>query len=577
MEKAALVKLIEVASGKRKADLVIKNCRVVDVYASRIIDGDIAICDGLIAGVGTYEGEETIDAGGAFAAPGFIDGHLHIESVHVPPEEMGRICVPHGTTTLIADPHEIVNVAGITGMKYMMDASDRTALDIKYMLPSCVPATPFEHAGAIVDAEAMKEVIDDPRILGIGEFMNYPGILNCADLDIDKLVLAQEKGMLVDGHSPNLTGLELNGYTAAGIHDDHECASLEEMEDRISRGMYVLMRYGTSCHDLPVLMKGITKENQRRLVLCTDDKQANTIFEKGHLEEHLHILTDYGIDPIAAIQMASLNAAECFRLFDRGAIAPGLRADIVLLNNLEDLTVTKVWIKGQLVAEDGKYILPVERQDITPVRGSCRVKDFSADRFKMQLKSDKVVTIDIMPGGVLTSKGTAVIKRDENGDFVYDPAEDIVKVAVVERHHETGNVATALLKGYGIKKGAIAITIAHDSHNIIVTGVNDQDMAFAVEELIKQEGGIVLVADGEVLWRVPMPIAGLMSDKPAEDLVPDLEKVDEVARGQLSISEAIDPVTTLCFMSLPVIPEVKLTDMGLFDVSIFSFIDLEAE
>jgi len=577
VDKEKLVKRIQVASGKRKADTVIKNCRIVDVYAGKIIEGDIAISDGVIAGIGAYDGETVFDAKGSYAAPGFIDGHLHIESVHVPPEEMGRICVPHGTTTLIADPHEIVNVAGLTGMKYMMDASERTALDIKYMLPSCVPSTPFEHSGAVIDAEAMREVIDDPRILGIGEFMNYPGVIGCAGADINKLLLAEEKGMVVDGHSPNLTGMDLNAYVAAGIHDDHECATLQEMEDRISRGMYILMRYGTSCHDLPVLLKGITPANARRLVLCTDDKQANTIVAKGHLEEHLRILTENGVDPIMALQMASLNAAECFRLHDRGGIAPGKRADIVLLADLEQFRVEKVWIKGELVAEDGRYLLETCPQDITPVRASCHVKNFSEDRLKLHLKSGHVHTIDIQPGGVLTRKGTADVALDENGDFIYDPNQDIVKVAVVERHHNTGNVAVALLRGYGIKRGAIAITIAHDSHNIIVAGTNDADMSVAVKELIAQEGGLIMVDHGEVLWRVPMPIAGLMSDKPTEEFVRELEKVDEIARNTLSVSESVDPITTLCFMSLPVIPEVKLTDIGLFDVTTFSFISIEAE
>lgn len=577
MNKEKLVNLIEVAAGRKKADVVIKNAHVVDVYTGKLIDGDIAITDGLIAGVGNYEGETTIDAEGGYAAPGFIDGHMHIESVHVSPEEMGRICVPHGTTTLIADPHEIANVAGNTAMRYMMDASDRTALDIRYMYPSCVPATPFEHAGAVLTADEMRKLIDDDRILGIGEFMNYPGVINCADADIDKILLGKEKGMVIDGHSPNIEGNELNAYVAAGVHDDHECATIKEMEDRISRGMYILMRYGTSCHDLKVLVKGITKENARRLVLCTDDKQANTIVEKGHLEEHLRILRDAGVDPIMALTFASLNAAECFRLHDRGAIAPGLRADIAILKDLENFDVKKVLIEGRLVAEDGKYLLPVEKQDITPVRGSCHVKDFSEERLKLNLKSKKVHTIDLVPGGVLSKKSVAEVDIDEEGNFVYNPEADLVKIAVIERHQNTGNVACGFLRGYGIKAGAIALTIAHDSHNIVVTGTSDSDMAFAVEELIKQEGGIILVKDKEVLHRVPMPIGGLMSDLPTEELVPELKKVDEIAFGTLGISQTYDPVTTLCFMSLPVIPEVKLTDVGLFDVATFSFIPLEAE
>ena len=577
MEKRELKSMIDVAMSRKPADLVIKNCQVVDVYSGTISMGDIAISDGIIAGVGAYDGPNTADADGAYAAPGFIDSHIHIESSYVTPEEIGRLLVPCGASTIIADPHEIVNVCGIKGMNYMLDAGEETALDIKYMLPSCVPATPFEHSGAVIDAAAMAEPLKDKRIIGLGEFMNYPGVIAGADRDLDKIMAARHADKLIDGHSPRMSDKELNAYAAAQIHTDHECSTVEEMQERISKGLYVLMRQGSACHDLINLLKGVTPFNNRRCLLCSDDRQPKTILELGHLDDHLRICVREGIDPISALRMATLNAAECFRLYDRGAIAPGLRADIVLLNNLEDFYVKQVFIKGQLVAEDGKYLPPVKRIDSTPVQNSFHVKDFSESKMKLNLKSDKVHVIDILPGGVVTGKGTARIRRDSNGDFVRNPKEDIVKVAVVERHQGTGNVTVALLRGYGIKEGAVALSIAHDSHNIIVVGTSDSEMTYAVKQLIAQKGGIILVKNGEEKESMPMPIGGIMSDQSGEYVERSLTRIHEAAGTELGISDSVEPIMTLCFMSLAVIPELKLTDMGLFDVTKFQFISLEAE
>ena len=576
MTKESLKKLIDTAAGRIQADTVIKNCKVVDVYNGNIIDGDIALCDGLIAGVGDYEGKEVIDAKGAYAAPGFIDSHIHIESAYVCPEEMGRLLVPHGATTIIADPHEIVNVCGIKGMNYMLEAAKGTALDIKYMLPSCVPATPFEHAGAVVDAKAMEDPIKNEQVLGLGEYMNFPGIINAFESELDKIMVAKESGKLIDGHSPGISGKDLNAYASALVHTDHECSTVEEMHDRISRGMYVLLRQGSACHNLRPLLKGLTEANSRRCLLCSDDRQPKTIFEEGHLDNHLSICVEEGVDPITAIRMASLNAAECFRLDDRGAIAPGLRADIVLLDNLENFKVSKVFIKGQLTAKDGKYLLPITKHDMSDVQGSFHVKDFSIDKLKMNLKSGHVHVIDIMPGGVVTGKGIADVEIDKTGNFVRNPEVDIVKIAVVERHNMTGNVATALLRGYGIKEGAVALSVAHDSHNIIAVGISDEEIAFAVESLIKQNGGVVLVKEGKVVSSMPFPLGGLMSDQSGEWVEEKLQEIHDAAFKELGISGSVEPVMTLCFMSLPVIPELKLTDMGLFDVTKFDFISIEA-
>jgi len=577
MEKQELKNMIDVAMGREPADLVIKNCQIVDVYSGTISKGDIAISGGMIAGIGSYDGPNMVDANGAYAAPGFIDSHIHIESSYVTPEEIGRLLVPCGASTIIADPHEIVNVCGIEGMNYMLGAGEETALSIKYVLPSCVPATPFEHSGAVIDAAAMSEPLKDKRIIGLGEFMNYPGVIAGADSDLDKIMAVKRADKLIDGHSPRVFDKELNAYAAAQIHTDHECSTVAEMEERISKGLYVLMRQGSACHDLINLLKGVTPYNSRRCLLCSDDRQPKTILEQGHLDDHLRICVREGIDPMTALRMATLNAAECFRLYDRGAIAPGLRADIVLLNNLEDFYVKQVFIKGQLVAEDGKYLLPVNRIDSTPVQNSFHVKDFSENKLKLNLKSDKVHVIDILPGGVVTGKGTAEIKRDGNGDFVRSPLEDIVKIAVVERHQGTGNVAVAFLRGYGIKEGAVALSIAHDSHNIIVVGTSDFDMTYAVKQLITQKGGIILVKNGEVKASMPMPIGGIMSDQSGEDVERSLTRIHKVASTELGISDSVEPIMTLCFMSLAVIPELKLTDMGLFDVTKFQFISLEAE
>jgi adenine deaminase len=576
MEKNALKKLIDVASGKIPADKILKNCKVIDVCNARVLTGDIALCGGLIAGVGRYEGLCEIDAEGLFAAPGLIDSHIHVESSYVTPEELGKLVVPHGTTTIIADPHEITNVCGLKGLEYMIAASKQTALDIKWMLPSCVPATPFEHSGAVIDAEAMKEPLARREILGLGEFMDFPGVIGAAGGTLDKLLAAKEQGKLIDGHCPGLMGNALNAYAAAGIRTDHECSTVDEMLDRISRGMYVLLRQGSACRNLRELLKGVTPQNSRRCLLCTDDCQPKTLLGSGHIDNHLRICVEEGIDPFTAVRMASLNAAECYGLQDRGAIAPGLRADLVLFDNMKDFHVKRVFTAGREAALDGRYTLPVSRCDSSGTKGSFHVKDFSADKLRLPIHSNRAHVIQILPGGVLTGKETAEIKRDENGDFLYDPSADIVKIAVVERHQNTGNVAAALLKGYGLRQGAIALSVAHDSHNIITVGVKDEEMAFAVRELIQQGGGILLAKDGRVLESMPLPIAGLMSDRSGEWVDEKLTRIHEAAHGTLGVSRDVEPVMTLCFMSLPVIPEIKLTDMGLFDVTKFDFIPIEA-
>lgn len=571
-----LKKLIDVSAGRIKADNVIKNCNIIDVYSGKIIKGNIAIVDGMIAGIGDYKGIEEYDATGLYAAPGFIDSHIHIESAYISPEELGKLLVPHGGTTIIADPHEIVNVCGLVGLEYMRNAAKNTKMSIKFTLPSCVPATPFENAGAILTADDMKESIKYDDVIGLGEFMDFPGVISGNLSVIDKLLVSINEGKIIDGHSPGIFGKDLNAYAAGSIHTDHECSTVEEMHDRIERGLYILLRQGSACHDLVNLLKGVTKENSRRCLLCSDDRQPKTILSKGHLDDHLRICIKEGINPIEAIRMATLNAAECFRLYDRGAISPGLRADIVLFDNLIDFNISKVFIEGELVSDNKVYLPKFNKYPIDDVKGSFHVKDFNKDKLKIKLNNNKVNIIDILPGGVLTKKSIAEVNIDENNEFVYSKDSSIVKIAVVERHNNTGNVATALLGNYGIKHGAIALSIAHDSHNIIVVGVNDDDMEFAVNSLINQNGGIVLVKDGKVIESMPMPIGGIMSDNSGEWVDKKLTDIHKAAYKELGISDDVEPVMTLCFMSLAVIPEIKLTDKGLFDVNKFDFITLEA-
>ncbi len=575
MEKKELKKRLDVAAGRIMADLVVKNCKVVNVFSGQIEENDIAICDGIIMGIGVYSGKKELDANGCYVIPGLIESHIHIESSFVTPEEIGRLLVPHGTTTIIADPHEIVNVAGISGLKYMMEASENTVLDIKYMMPSCVPATPFEHSGANVDAEEMKTLILDEQILGLGEYMNVPGVVNAQEKELDKLLLAINNGKKIDGHCPGLSGKQLNAYALAGISTDHECSTVEEMQERINRGMYVQIRQGSACHDLAKLVKGVNSVNSRRCLLCSDDRQPKTIFEEGHLEGHLKACVKEGIDPITAIQMGTLNAAECYGLWDRGAIAPGRRADLVFVNNLTDFEVCKVLIQGVLVAEHGTYLPEVKRKDISSMIGSVKVKDFSAEKLKLKLNSPHIHVIEIHSGSIVTGKGKADVTLDSSGDFIFEPEKDICKIAVIERHHGTGNMSVGFLRGYGIKKGAVAISVAHDSHNLIVAGTNNEDMELAVKELIRMQGGAVLTCDGEVLETMALPVGGIMSDQSGKWVDEKLVSLHQIACKELGVNEAVDPLMTLCFMALPVIPELKMTDMGLFDVGKFEFISIE--
>lgn len=578
MEKRKLIKLIDVAAGRKKADLVLKNAKIVDVFQAKILIGDIAISDGYIAGIGgSYQGVEERNYTGKYVAPGFIEAHIHIESSYVSPEEFSRVFIPRGTTTILADPHEIVNVAGLKGLDYMVNAAKNAKMDIRYMMPPCVPATNFETSGADLYANDMEDALKTGEVDGLAELMNFPGVINADDKMIDEILMAKKYGARIDGHAPQVVGKDLNAYIAAGPANDHECSTLEEAEERLARGMYLLLREGSVTQDLRKLLPIVNTANSRRCLLSGDDVQAKTAINKGHLDNSIRICIDEGLNPITAIQMATLNPAEYCGLNDRGAIAPGRRADMVVFESLEDFAVEETYILGEKLSQGNEYLGEVNYYPIDSVESSMHVKDFTREKLQLHLNSDKVRAIGVVPGEVLTTEEHVTVRRDGGGNFVYNDQEDVTKIVVVERHHNTGNVNVNLLSGYGIKAGAIAISIGHDSHNIIATGTNDDDIFMAVNELIKQEGGAVVVKDEKVISRMELKIAGLMCNLPAEKMIAQQDALDEAVHEELGVPDNVNPVMTLSFMPLAVIPKLKITDKGLVDVEKNAFVSNELD
>ena len=570
-------KIVEVSMSRAKADLCLKNANVVDVYNKTTFLTDVYIVDGYFAAFkGAIEANETIDVKGKYLIPGFIDAHCHIESSHLSPSAFSDAVVPCGTTTVVADPHEICNVAGLDALSYMLKASENIPLSVFYMFPSCVPATPFENAGAVLTSQDILKVIDNERILGLGEMMNYPGIIYGDDEVFKKLGVAYAKKKNIDGHSPAIKDNILDAYTACRITTDHECDTAEELVERVRRGMYVMLRQGTACKNVKNLVKGVNEQNSSRVLFCTDDRQPQTIKEYGHINHGVNIAIEEGLSPLTAISAATLNAATCYGLTDRGAIAPGLRADCFISSSLDSIKAEEVFILGNIVASSGVIKEKAPHTVPEKVSGMMDVKDFTLDKLKLKLEKDVVNVIDIIPGGVVTGRSTEKILRDKDGYYVQDSNKDILKLAVVERHHGTGNVGLALIRGYGMKDGAVATSIAHDSHNIIVIGSNDEDMFIAVNELIKLGGGITMVKDKKVLMSHRLEIGGLMTDDSQDEVCKTLDEMHKVSDKVLHVNKDIDPFMTLCFMALPVIPELKLTDTGLFDVTAFKHISVEA-
>lgn len=578
MDKKTAINIVNASMGRELCDLVIRDAKVVDVFNGNIFTSDVYVKDGYIAGFsGDRKAKKELDAKGRFLIPGLIDGHCHIESSHLSPSEFSNAVVPCGTTTVIADPHEICNVGGTDAFEYMLSSAKNAPLSIFYMYPSCVPATPFEHSGAILNADEIEKLIDNDTILGLGEMMNYPGVINADSFVMDKLECAYKRGKNIDGHVPSIMGPGLDAYIATGITTDHECETPEELQEKIRKGMYVHLRQGTACKNVLKLLPGVTDHNYRRCLFCTDDRQPQSIIREGHINYGVNLAIDAGMNPIKAICCATLNAAECYGLKDRGSITPGKRADFFLSYSLDEIKPEEVFINGDLVAENGHIIKKAPHVSPVGVSGKMNVKEFSEKSLSLVLKSNHVRVIDIIPGGVVTGKGEAFVERDSNGEWIHNPSDDILKLAVVERHHGTGNIATALIRGYGMKHGAVATSIAHDSHNIIVIGDNDRDMSLAVEKLIALGGGITMFKDGDELGSHRLEIGGLMTDDSLDSVVKCLDDMHKVASGDLNVNPEIDPFMTLCFMALPVIPAYKLTDCGLFDVTSFSFIDINID
>lgn len=543
--------LVDAASGREKFDLVLKNGNVVDVFNGRIIKADVAIKDGYICGVGNYECENCTDVRNQYIMPGFIDSHLHIESSMVTPSEYVKTTLPHGVTTIIADPHEITNVCGENGLKFMKKVAEGLPMDINYMLPSCVPAADFEHTGAVLTAKDTVRLA--PEFFGIGEMMNYPGVCGGSEEVLNKLCMER-----IDGHAPLLSGSALDAYVCAGIKTDHECSLVSELTEKVSKGMYVLLREGTLSKDIARLYEGVNSYTLRRCMFCTDDRFIGEIEKDGSIDFCIKKAVSLGIKPIDAIIMATLNSAECYGMKDKGAVAPSYRADLVVSDSIELNKITAVYKAGKLVAENGKAIFTTKTVDSDDVTNTVHLKTVTEDDFAYELP-DEFTAIELIPEAIITKKVTA------------KKSDKLSKVCVFERHHNLGTKGIGFITNYGIKNAAVASSIGHDSHNVIVVGDNDPDMALAVNTL-GAAGGIAVCSNGQVLKYLPLEIAGLMSVGSADDTIKIHDELYEYAR-KVGVNKGVDPFLSLAFLPLPVIPEIRITDNGLFDVTTFSFIE----
>lgn len=550
--------LIEIAAGRKKADLVLKNAKIVDVFCRRIIPGDVAVAGGVIAGIGSYQGEREEDLQGAYLMPGLIESHAHIESSMLPPREYAKMVLPHGVTTMIADPHEIANVCGEAGLDFMRRDAEGLPFDIHFMLPSCVPATPFEHAGAVLNGADTLRLMQSGKFYGLAEMMNAPGVIS-ADADVLQKLECTE---MIDGHAPELKGKDLCAYIASGVRTDHECITAENMMEKLSLGMWIFLREGTQARNLSALVPHLPPAAMRRCTLCTDDCHLGDIAEKGTVRNAVRVAAGLGLDPLDAVIMATLNAAECFRLEKVGGIAPGWKADLVVADSLTLDHISAVYKDGILTAKDGKCVaepLLIPRADIelSSVTNTVHIRRI----LPRDLELDFDPAVPVIHWVEDTISTTAVYR---------DSAEGLNRAAVIERHSGKTRIGLGFVENYGIRGGAIAQTIGHDSHNITVIGDNTGDMALAVNTLGRQ-GGIAVVQDGAVSAYLPLPIAGLMSDSDGETTLENLRRV-EAAAHKLSVNPRIDPMMSLAFVSLPVIPELRLTDSGLFDVNKFEFV-----
>lgn len=567
----ALKSAADAAAGRIRADIVLKNAQFLNVFSAEVCRGDIAVYDGKIVGIGEYEGEQEYDCSGRIAVPGLIDSHVHIESTQLSPEEFASLAVPRGTTLVVADPHEIVNVCGLAGADYIREAAAHTPLEVKLMLPSCVPATPFETSGAVLDSEATSAALEGGGFFGLGEMMNYPAVAAGDDEVLKKLLAARRVGKVIDGHAPAMSGRSLNAYCVSGAHTDHECSAAQEAEEKLALGMYVLLREGSASHDLQNLAPAVTDRNFRRFTLCTDDRHADDLAIEGHMDHVLRTAVKSGISGEIAAVMCTLNAAECYGLKSKGAIAPGYDADIALFDDLVNFNCSAVFKGGRLVAERGKPLFSGRMALPQTVKDTVKVAPVSAENFTIKLKGARARAIELTAGSLVT-KNTVCDVQSEGGDVILS-GTDLTRLAVVERHFASGRIGLGLVKGYGLKGGAAATSVSHDSHNIIVIGDSKADMALAVEELKRIGGGMALSLSGNV-QSVPLDIAGLMSSAAVAEHVARLKRLYAAARTA-GVKEGVDPFMTLSFLALAVIPELRLTDRGLFDVTAFNFTDID--
>ncbi|MCK9224222.1 MAG: adenine deaminase [Candidatus Muirbacterium halophilum] len=566
-------RLIRVASGKEKADLVLKNVNLINTLSGEIYITDVAVCDGYIAGiVPGYKGIIEKDCKGKYLSPGFIDGHVHIESSMVSPSEFAKAIVPRGTTTVIADPHEIANVKGLKGIDYILSFVDKIPLNIFIMLPSCVPSTNLETSGAVLSAEKLSKYHDNPNVLGLGEFMNYPGVINTCDDVMDKLEMFHDK--IIDGHAPMVTGMNLCAYRAAGVTSEHECTTVEEALEKLRMGMYIMIREGSATKNLLDLMPLLNKFNERFCFFSTDDRHPDDLIQEGHIDNMVKMLVIEQGNIVRAVRLASKNAAEYFGLKELGSIAPGYKADMLVIEDFSKMIIKEVYKDGKLVAQNGKAIF--ENIDIVDESVFSSINTIiEPEKIKIKVNNKSIINvIEIIPSQIIT-KRIKVKPLIKNKYAQSDVENDILKFCVFERHNGTGNIGTGFVKGLGLKKGAIGTSVSHDSHNINVIGTNDKDIIKCAEIIKENNGGQAVVCDGKVLDVLPLPIAGLMS-------LWSLEKVSEKIKSLHSICKELgvslkDPFITMAFLALPVIPDIKLTDKGLVDVTKFKFIDLVEE
>lgn len=567
-----LRKTIDIACAREKAQLVLKNCKIVCVFTGDIIEGDIAVENGCIAGVGTYEGIEELDMQGMYVSPGLIDSHVHIESSMLTPSGFAAAVVPCGTTAVIADPHEIANVCGVEGVRYMLEDGKRAPLDIYIMAPSCVPATSFEDSGAVLGTEELSEIAGLENVIGLGEVMDFKALTGGDEEMLKKLKLFRDKP--IDGHSPGLTGNALSAYAAAGVRTDHECSSADEMRERLRLGMYVHIREGSAARNLEALLKGVTLRNSSRCTFCTDDKHPHELLEEGHIDSIIRKAVKWGLGAVDAIRMATINPARCYGLKNTGAIAPGYKADIVVFADLKDFRPVMVFKGGRFAARGGEPIFETRSGVKEGMTGRMDIKAFTHEDMQLRLESGRAKVIRVIPNSLLTETAVRDVEV-EGGSFKYSPESGILKLVVLERHRGSGNIGLGLVENFGLKNAAIASTVAHDSHNLIAIGDSDEDIMAAVKELIRCGGGMTICSGGRVIKTLPLPVAGLMSDRGIREVAADLREMLKICREH-GVQEGMDPFMTLSFLSLPVIPELKLTARGLFDVSRFEFTSVEA-